>query len=601
MKRAPAFLGAVVGLGCVCWVASALAQADPNKVLRVSFPVAETGFDPQASSDLYSNAVNRAIFEPLYRYDHLARPLKLIPNTAAALPEISADGLVWTIKVKPGTYFTDDPAFKGVKRELTAHDYVYAWKRIIDPKLRSPNLTIFNGKFAGAEPLVAKAKETGKFDYDALLPGLQAVDRHTIRMTLNYPSYVLLSDLTTVSSAAVAREVIEAYGDASNWAMANPVGTGPFVLKEWRRGQKIVLEANPGYRDVRYPESSDPADRAIMAKLKGKKIPLIGRVEVSIIEESNPRLLAFEKGDLDYIAVPTDLVWNVLERDNTLKPRFAKAGVVLGRGIQPSISYTYFNMDDPVVGSYTKDKIALRRAIGMAYNVEEEVRVLRQSQGVPATQVIPPTVSGHDPKFVGNTKYDPAGAKALLDRFGYVDRDKDGWRDLPDGKPLVLKMGTTPSALERQYNELWQRSLNAVGLRVEFVTQKWPDLLKMARAGQLSMWGLANTSLTPEGYGFLDLLYGPHAGLSNLSRFKLPEFDKLYDRGLRLPDGAEKGKLQYDMSALVAAYSPWMLNAYRFENIIAYPWVVGYKYNGFNQHPWQFFDIDLAMKRTPVQ
>jgi len=594
-------VAAVGALGCVCCASPAFAQADPNKVLRVSFPVAETGFDPQATSDLYSNAVNRVIFEPLYRYDHLARPLKLVPNTAVALPEVSADGLVWTMKVKPGIYFTDDPAFKGVRRELTAHDYVYSWKRLIDPKVRSPNLAVLDGKLAGSDAFVAKAKETGRFDYDTPLPGLLAVDRYTIRMTLNYASFDLIADLTTPSGSAVAREVIEAYGDASSWAMANPVGTGPYALKDWRRGQKIVLEANPGYREVRYPESSDPADRAIMAKLKGKKIPLIGRVEVGIIEESNPRLLAFEKGDIDYVTVPTDLVWNVLERDNRLNARLAKAGVVLGRGIQPSITFTYFNMEDPVVGGYTNEKIALRRAVGMAYNVEEEVRILRQGQGVPATQVIPPGVTGHDPKFAGNTRFDPAGARALLDKFGYVDRDNDGWRDLPDGKPLVLKLGTSPSALERQHNELWQRSLKAVGLRVEFVTQKWPDLLKMSRAGQLQMWGLGNTSVTPEGYTFLGLLYGRNAGLSNLSRFRLPEFDRLYERGLRLPDGPEKGKLEREMSALVSAYSPWMLNAYRYENVAVYPWVLGYKYNGFHQHPWQFFDIDLAAKRTPVQ
>ena len=83
----------------------ARAQADPNKVLRVTFPVAETGFDPQASNDLYSNHVNRAIFEALYRYDHLARPYKIVPNTAVALPEISADGLIWTIRSTCAGYF----------------------------------------------------------------------------------------------------------------------------------------------------------------------------------------------------------------------------------------------------------------------------------------------------------------------------------------------------------------------------------------------------------------------------------------------------------------------------------------------------------------
>jgi ABC-type transport system substrate-binding protein len=257
-------------------------------------------------------------------------------------------------------------------------------------------------------------------------------------------------------------------------------------------------------------------------------------------------------------------------------------------------------MDDPVVGGYTNDKIALRRAIGMAYNVEEEIRVLRQSQGMPATQVIPPGVVGHDPKFVSNTKYDPAGAKALLDKFGYLDRDKDGWRDLPDGKPLVLKMGTSPSALDRQYDELWQRNLKAVGIKVEFVNQKWPDLIKMARAGQLQSWRLGNTNTTTDGYGFLGLLYGGHAGLSNLSRFRQPDYDRRYDQSRSLPDGPARMKLFREMQEIVAAYAPWKLNAYRIENNIAYPWVLGYKYNALIAHPWPYLDVDPGRPRKPI-
>ena len=408
--------------------APALAQPDPNKVLRAAFPSAETGFDPQAAGDEYSNSVNRVIFDTLYRYDYLARPYKLVPNTAAALPEISADGKTWTIRIRPGIYFADDPAFKGQRRELTAADYVYGMKRVLDPRMRSNSLQALDGRFVGAEAIVAKAKETGKLDYDAPIEGLQAIDRYTLRFKLNFADYELLANLTTVATAAVAREVIEAYADGAGWAMANPVGTGPFRLKEWRRGQKIVLEANPAYRDESYPETSHPDDRAL-AKLRGRKLPLVGRVEISIIEESNPRLLAFEQGDLDYVAVPPDLVPNVLDPGNKLKPRLAKEGITLSRGIQPAITYSYFNMEDPVVGGYTPDKIALRRAIGMAYNVEEEIRVLRAGQAIPATQPVPPNVSGYNPKFDGHAKFDPAAAKALLDKFGYVDRDKDGWRE----------------------------------------------------------------------------------------------------------------------------------------------------------------------------
>src|SRR6185369_16660440 len=218
-------LAAAVAILVTTFVAPAHA-ADPNKVLRVAFLSAETGFDPQAAGDLYSTHILRAIFEAPYRYDHLARPHRIVANTAAALPDISADGLTWTIKLKPGIHFAADPAFKGKKRELTAADYAYSWKRVIDPRVRSPNLQQFDGKFEGADALVRKAKETGKFDYDAALPGLQVVDRYTLRIKLTAPSYDLLADLTTATSGAVAREVIDAYGDGSGRAMANPVGTG---------------------------------------------------------------------------------------------------------------------------------------------------------------------------------------------------------------------------------------------------------------------------------------------------------------------------------------------------------------------------------------
>jgi len=600
MKTTSAAIAAVAWAGLVCVAAPSLAQGDANKVLRVAFPAAETGFDPQAGGDEYSFSVDRAIFDTLYNYDYLARPYKLVPNTAVGMPEISPDGRTWTIRIRTGIYFADDPAFKGQRRELTAADYVYAMKRVLDPRMRSNSLQALDGRFVGAEAVVAKAKEAGKFDYVAAMEGLQAIDRHTIQFKLNFADYELLSNLSTVATAAVAREVVDAYADGAGWVMANPVGTGPFRLKDWRRGQRIVLEANPGFRVELYPESSHADDRPY-ANLRGRKLPLVGRVEISIIEESNPRLLAFEQGNLDYVAVPPDLVPNVLDPGNKLKPRLVKEGITLARGIQPAIAYSFFNMEDPVVGGYTPDKIALRRAIGMAYNVDEEIRVLRAGQAVPATQPIPPNVSGYNPKFDGHSKFDPAAAKAVLDKFGYVDRDKDGWRDLPDGKPLVLKIAAGTDALDRQYAELWQRSMNAVGLRVEFLTQKFADNLKAARLGQLQIWFLGNISTTTEGFGFLGLLYGGNAGFSNLARFKLPEFDRLYEQARAMPDGPERTKILQRMSELVTIYAPWNLHAYRYENVLVQPWLVGYKYSAFNRHPWAYYDVDGKRRKSASQ
>ena len=575
--------------------------ADSAKVLRVAIPVAETGFDPQAAGDAYSNYVNRTIFDPLYKYDYLARPFKLVPNTATALPEISADRLTWTMRVRPGIYFADDPVFKGRRRELTAADYVYAIKRALDPAMRSNSLGLYEGRFVGADAIVAKARQTGKFDYDTPVEGLQAIDRYTLRFKLNFPDAELLSNLTVSGSAAVAREVVEAYGDGNGWTMANPVGTGPYRLKEWRRGQRIVLEANPGFREEIYPASNDPADRALAQKLAGKRIPMIGQIEISVIEEANPRLLSFEQDRQDYLLVPPELASNVLDPGNKLKQRFVQRGIRLERDAQPVVTGLAFNMEDPVVGGYDNGRIALRRAIAMTYDAEEDARVIRHGQARRATQFIPPNVSGHNPKLEKYIRRDLAGARALLDKFGYVDRDGDGLREAPDGRPLTLRFASPPDTFARQQDELLQRNLAALGLRVEFVKQKWPDQLKAARLGQLQMWQASNISVTSEGFTFLSLLYGENAGFSNLTRFKLPEYDRLYVQARSLAEGPERDRLMQRMTELIGIYVPWAATIYRYENALLQPWLLGYKYNPIQQHPWQYLDIDMARRASALK
>jgi ABC-type transport system substrate-binding protein len=599
--RATAWALAVLLCSAIAAAVAPSHAADSTKVLRVAIPVAETGFDPQAGGDAYSNYINRVIFDPLYKYDYLTRPFKLAPNTAAALPEISADRLTWTMRVRPGIYFSDDPVFKGRRRELTAADYVYSLKRTLDPAMRSNSLNVFEGRFVGAAAVVEKARQTGKFDYDAPIEGLVATDRYTLRLKLNFPDAELFSNLTIVGSAAVAREIVESYGDTNGWTMANPVGTGPYRLKEWRRGQRIVLEANPGFRDEVYPTSSNPADRALTQKLAGRRIPMIGRIEISVVEEANPRLLSFEQDLQDYLLVPPDLASNVLEPGNTLKPRLADRGIRLERDAQPVITGLAFNMEDPVVGGYDKGRIALRRAIAMAYDAEEDARVIRHGQARRATQFIPPNVSGHDPRVEKPMRRDVAGASALLDKFGYVDRDGDGVREAPDGRPLTLHFSSPPDTLARQQDELLQRNLTAVGLRIEFVKQKWPDQLKAARLGQLQIWQAANISVTSEGFGFLGLLYGENAGFSNLTRFKLPEYDNLYVRARALPEGPEREKLIQRMTDLIGIYVPWAVTVYRYENVLVQPWLLGYKYNPIQQHPWQYLDIDLTRRPAALQ
>ena len=262
--------------------------AQPGKVLRVSMDGEEAGFDPQAANDGYSATVMTAIFESLYEYLYLGGA-QIVPRTAASMPEISADGRTWRIRLKPGIHFSDDRAFKGVQRELIAQDYVYAWKRLLDPRVRSGSAEILAERILGARAAIDKAKHSGRFDYDAEIEGLRATDRYTIELKFPEADYTLLPYLTSPALSAVAREVVETYGDDNGRVMEHPVGTGPYRLIQWRRGQKIVLEANLGYREEYFPappKDADPATRALAKAMTGKRLPQIGRVETASLQLS---------------------------------------------------------------------------------------------------------------------------------------------------------------------------------------------------------------------------------------------------------------------------------------------------------------------------
>ena len=581
-------------------VATSLDAADMTKTLHVSFAVAENGFDPQAIYDVYSDAVCSAIFDPLYAYDYFARPLRMVPNTADGMPQIADGGRTYTIKVKPGIYFAADPAFKGRKRELTAADYVYSIKRIFDPKIRSYDLYLFEHNLVGLDAALARARKSGTFDYNVKLEGVQALDRYTLRIRFERPEYAFVWWLATRNLAAVAREIVESYGDESHRVMDHPVGTGPYRLKSWTRGQKIVLEANPDYRDVRFPEptTGDPVDAAIAKGLTGHRLPLVGKVEIGIVEEGQPRLLTFERGELDYLQLenPRSLAAKVLDGDR-LKPAYASRGIVLQRGVEPSLGFFFFNLDNPVVGGYAPAKLALRRAIGLAYDRESAIRIIDDGQAMPASQPIPPPLFGHDPALTAQSAFDPPAARALLDKFGYRDRDGDGYRENPDGTALTLVKASTTDATARVSDELWKKNMDAIGIRITFLKNKWPELNKMSEAGQLMMWGVGWIAATPDGDPFYSYLYSPNIGTSNDARLRLPEYDKLYEQAHALPHGKERDAVFHKMNDLIFAYAPWIMAEYSYYNVVAQPWLKGFKFNPFKTHQWQYYDVDASPRR----
>jgi ABC-type transport system substrate-binding protein len=599
MKRRPV----VAALPWLALAPSLHAQSSgvSKKTLRLAIPSPETALDPvQTNSDAYTNLLLTQIFDAPLTYDHLARPVKLTLNTAAAMPDVSADGKTFTVRIQPGIFFADDPAFNGKARELTAADYVFGVKRFYDPKYNSSDLYIFESlKLPGLSELREAAVKSRKpFDYDKEVQGIRSLDRYTFRIQLGVadPRFIyIMAD--PVFMPAVAREVVQRYGDD---IAAHPVGTGAFRLKSWRRASRIEFERSPNYREVTYTgiPASDPIAQAAAAHLVGKKLPLVDEVIVDVVEENQPRWLAFLKGAYDYLLVPSNFR-PMAAPGGQIAPYLAKRGVSLQRHVQADMGMSFFFMEHPLVGGYTPEKVALRRAMGLAVDNTLYINYVLGGYGTLANSTVSPHTSGFDPAYVSEmSEFNPAKAKALLDTFGYVDRNGDGWREQPNGEPLVLVKASSGTQQERRANEVWKKAMDAVGLKMEFDIATWPELLKKSRAGTLMMWGYSWAAASPDGGFFLGIAYGPNASESNDPRFVLPAFDRLFEAQRVLPDGPEREALMRQAKNMLVAYMPFKVHVHNVYLDVVQPWTRGYWRHPFMRDAWRFYDV-LNEARKP--
>ena len=580
------------------------AFAAEKKTIKIAFRAAENGFDPQQIEDRYSTGICENIFESFLTYDWLARPVKLVPQTVESVPEGEEGGTLYTFRIKPGILFADDPVFKGNKRELVAKDMEYAVKRFRDPANRSPYSWLFEDKIVGFDEFVDKMKKANKYEYDTPIEGIKVLDKYTISFKLRAPDFNFLYFFAMPLVVPVAREVIEGYPTDTR---GHPVGTGPYVLKEWVRRSKIVLERNPNYRghtlSTEFADPNDPWDQAAIKALAGKTLPLIDRIEVYPIEEEQPRFLAFMNVQHDYMEETPLQYVQELYANGQLSSAMKKRNVQRFPEMQPEISFDTFNMDDKFVGGYKPENIAFRRALVHAHDRPSEISIIRRGNAIPVMSPIPNGVVGFDPTFrTMEQEYNPEKARALLDMYGYVDKDGDGWRDMPDGRQIILEFKyRSNEEASRQQAELWTKNLNAIGIRMTSVSQQFVDLLKDRKVGKYQISNVAWIADYPDAQNFLQLLYGPNTDISNDARFNLPEYNKLYSAALKLPDGPERNKLYREMNRVLTAYAPWAYGVQRLYNHFINPWVLGYKKHPILYTSFRFMDVDVAMQKAAMQ
>lgn len=550
-------------------------SASAPKVLRAFLSTGETGLDPAVASDIASLSLLENLFDPLLRYDYLARPVKLQANTLTAMPTVADNGLTYTFHLRQDVFFTADPAFKGARRQVTAQDYVYSLKRLYDPALKSPWSFLLEGKIVGDAALKAR------FGYDGDIAGLQAVDKFTLRIRLNAADPNFLFYLAIPATGVVAREVVEAYGvQVGN----HPVGTGPFKIGTWKRSDQISLLANRDFRPMVF---------------QGRRLPLVDRVDIKIMEEYQSRVLGFLNGEFDFLEqLPESMKEMVLTDDAkpTLRPDLARKGLVLSPFPVLQTYYMWMNMEDPLIGGYGKDKVALRRAIALSYNSAEDIAQMKKGLALRAESPLPPNVLGYDPAYRSPVGYDPALASALLDRHGYK-KGPGGFRTLPDGKPLTLVMHTEPSMVGRLRDELWRKNLNAIGLNVTFKSDKKTEIIKASRLGNVMMFETNWVADFPDGDNFYQLLYGPNKAGPNYARFNLPAYNQRYEQTRTMGDTPARTRLYDEMAQIIHAYTPWVLLTHPIAADLQQPWLKHYTRHPVEFTNWRYLDVDAHTPR----
>ena len=217
-------------------------------------------------------------------------------------------------------------------------------------------------------------EEDGKLDYDAPIEGLRVVDRYTLQIRMSQPNYPGVRDLISFVGA-VPREVVEAAGlDIRTRA----VGTGPFRLKEWKRGSRLVLERNPAYREAYFPASERKEDADLVRTMKGKRVPMADLVEINIVDEDITRLLLFEQGGLDFVQLRGEIATRLLA-NGKLKPDY------VARGITPDDPAALHAARSPVVRERCRCRASPRYAEpGDWYTYELNHCVLAQLAWNPA-------------------------------------------------------------------------------------------------------------------------------------------------------------------------------------------------------------------------
>lgn len=523
---------------------------DDIKRYRHSDDGVPTNIDPLQAATVYSNQIVVSVYDTLYRYKYLARPYELVPNLAAAMPEISEDGLTYTIALKPGVRFIDDDAFPdGKGRTVTAHDVVYSLKRHFDPEQVSQGRWLWDRKIEGLNAWM----DAGA-DPDAAVPGLLAVDELTVQVRLVKPFPQFVNTLAQGFSAVVPHEAVTAYGEGMG---TRAVGSGPWKLERYSREQ-VRLVRNPDFRKEPLDLAYEGYEAALhghlgINHLDGKPSPFVDELWIDFIQESAARWASFTSGrEIQMSGLPVEQTDIVLASKDpvALKPEFAER-YHLDTGPEAGLVFSVFNMADPEIGIVDDPQRntmnrELRCAMRDAFDWAQRNERFYSGLGEVFPGVIPPLLAEFDASLSRDSvTHNPERARARLAEAGWT----------ADNLP-TLDYGLVASVLGREMAEEFTGYMSAVGIPPEKINVEsyatFGDYNRALRTSELQIMGYGWGLDYPDAENVLQLFYGPNAAPgSNASNYRNPEYDALYEQSAVMLPSQKRSEIYQQMNQML--------------------------------------------------
>ncbi|MEW6746003.1 MAG: ABC transporter substrate-binding protein [Planctomycetota bacterium] len=523
--------------------------------------------DPISADNEFAKQVVAQIYETLYQYHYLLRPYRLVPCLAETLPEVSGDTLTYTIKIKRGVRFQDDPCFPAGKgRELVADDFVYGWKRLADTKLRGKTFWCLE-KVKGFEEFRTASIAPSPTDYSKPIEGIQVIDPHTLRIVLKEPYPQLEYVLAMVHTAPMPKEAVDFYKEDIG---SHPVGTGPYKLEEWTRGSRVVLVANTHFREELYPNQGTPEDEinGLLAD-KGKKLPFIKKAIYDVIVEPQPRFLKFKNGELDTVLIEKDSFEQYFDRErgNRVRSELEAQGF---RGVHiqsPEVTYQGLNMRDPVLGTSKK----LRQAMSLARDFYLRNKTLYSGVAAMATRFLPKGCAEYDPDFRSPYRAERGDferAAQLLAEAGFP-----GGEGLPE---FVFEATSDP--LSRQKTENVMNDWAKIGIKCRPNYTTWDEFLAKVNEGRAQVFAMGWQADYPDAETFLKCFYSKNAVPGpNKSNYSNPAFDDLYEKASRMTDSSERRALYKQLADMVVDDCPVLADMIKVRSSGYREWLKNFK------------------------